>query len=180
MRQHNNPFRPPRTRGQALVEFTVGLVCLLILIAALVQFGAIARRDLRNILDARARAGASALSDVYFVPLSPGPRFIQDWSDGADRSPYTADDVPRFANPALISEGIIARADPDRLTLLAPQNLFSPLTDPAAVVPGMGFVRGSSSRSVLPLLPIARRLFFGRDTLELQSDVYLIWTKGLE
>jgi len=167
-------------KGQAIVEFAIGLVCLLILIAALVQLGAIARRDLRNILDARARAGSAALSDVYLAPISPGPRFIRDWTDGPDRSPYTADDVPLFSNPALVSDEIIARGRPDSLASFSPQNPFSPLSDPAAVIPGMAFVRGSSTRTVLPLLPIARRLFFGRDSLELDADVYLIWTKGLE
>jgi hypothetical protein len=166
--------------GQALVEFAVGLVALLILIAALVQIGAIARRDLRNILDARARAGAAALSDVYLAPVLPGPRFIRDWSDGPDGSPYTRDDRPIFANPNLLAEGIVGRVDPDRLSRLVPQNRFSALADPAAVLPGMGFVRGSSSRTVIPVLPIARRLFFGRETLELDSDVFLIWTKGVE
>jgi hypothetical protein len=53
------------------------------------------------------------------------------------------------------------------------------MADPANLMAGLRFVRGSADSGPISLLPITRKLIFGRDTITLESEAYLIWTKGL-
>ncbi len=166
--------------GQAIVEFVVGLVAILILTAALLQIGTLVREDGRTLQKARAEAGAAALGSAYFAPVSPGPQYIRDWTVGPDGAAYTRDDRAVIGNAALLSDGIVLHAKPDDLRRLVPDNPVSTLSDSAQVLPGLGFVRGYSSSGPVALYPITRNLIFGRDTLTLESQVFLIWTRGLE
>lgn len=174
------PLFLPSRSGQAIVEFVVGLVGILIITAALLQLGTLVREDSRNLLKARAEAGLGALSDVYIAPVSPGPRYIRDWTAGTDGHAYTRDDRAVPGNAALLSGGVIVHARPDALELARPGNAVSRLADPAQALSGFSFVRGYSSSGPIPLYPITRNLIFGRDSLTLDSEVYLIWTQGLE
>jgi hypothetical protein len=166
--------------GQAIAEFVVGLVAILILTAALLQIGTLIREDSRTIQEARAEAGIAALSDTYFAPVSPGPRYIQNWSTGPDRAAYTRDDQAILGNADLLAGGIIPYARPDSLASFLPDNSLSPLADSSQVLSGLSFVRGYSSSGPVPLFPITRKLIFGRDTLTVESSAFLIYTKGLE
>ncbi len=166
--------------GQAIAEFVVGLVGILIITAALLQIGTLVREDTRTLLEARDEAGQRALSDDYIAPVSPGPRAIQDWSVGPDGSTYSRDDVAVIGSSALLSGGIVAHANPDRLALLLPDNQLSPLADASQVLQGLAFVRGHDNSGAIPLYPITRKLIFGRSSITLDSEVYLIWTRGLE
>jgi hypothetical protein len=138
------------------------------------------REDTRNLQNARDEAGQAALSDTYLAPVSPGPRYIQDWSIGADGSTYSRDDQPVIGNSALLSDGIVVHARPDRLAGLLPDNQLSPLSDSSQVLRGLSFVRGYANSGPIPLYPITRNLIFGRDSITLETEVYLIWTRGLE
>lgn len=173
------PATDPRS-GQALAELVVGLVCILILVAALIQLGTLVRADSRNLILARNEAGQNALSHAYLAPVSPAPRYIQNWTPGPDGHAYTRDDQAILGSATLISESIVARAQPAALAALQPDNPVSPLADPAAVLSGFSFVRGHSASGPIPLLPLTRRLIFGRDSISLESEVYLIWTRGIE
>ncbi len=178
-----SPLYPQRRRtraGQAIAEFVVGLVGILIITAAMLQIGTLVREDTRTLEKARNEAGQAALSDTYLAPVSPGPRYIQDWNVGPDGSAYSRDDSPILGNSALLAEGIIPHAKPDSLAGLLPTNQLSPLADSAQILRGMSFVRGYDSSGAIPLYPITRTLIFGRDSITLESEVYLIWTRGLE
>ncbi len=166
--------------GQAIAEFVVGLVGILILAAALLQVGALVRADSRNLITARAEAGMAALGDHYLAPVSPGPRLIRDWATGPDGHAYTRDDQALLGNAALLSGGVVPPARPDDLERLLPDNPVSALSDASRVLPGFSFVRGYSSSGAIPLYPLARSLIYGRDSITLESEAYLIWTRGLD
>ena len=166
--------------GQAIVEFVVGLGAILILAAAILQIGTLMRADTRTLQEARAEAGAAALGNAYFAPVSPGPQYILDWVPGPDRAAYTRDDRAVLGNTALLSDGIVVHARPDSLLTRVPDNPISPLADSASVLSGFSFVRGYYSSGPLLLLPVTRTLIFGRDSITLESQVFMIWTRGLE
>ena len=163
--------------GQAIAEFVVGLVGILILTAALLQLGALVRADSRNLITARAEAGMAALGNGYIAPVSPGPRYIRDWSTGPDGHAYTRDDQALLGNAALLSDGVVSHTRPDELERLRPGNTMSALADSSLVLPGFSFVRGYSSSGAIPLYPLVRNLIYGRDSITLESEVYLIWTR---
>jgi hypothetical protein len=165
--------------GQAIAEFVVGLVGLLILVAALLQIGTLVREDNRTLQKARAQAGMAALSDAYIAPVLPGPRYLRDWTTGPDNAAYTRDDEPVQGDAVLFSQGLLDHARPAALAGCLPNNPLSPMADPANLMAGLRFVRGSADSGPISLLPITRKLIFGRDTITLESEAYLIWTKGL-
>jgi hypothetical protein len=166
--------------GQAIVEFVVGLVAILIITAALLQIGTLVRADTRTLQEARADAGRDALGNEYFEPISPGPRYIRDWGVGGDGNAYTRDDLPVLGNSALLSDGVVGNARPEALGALAPGNPVTAIGRSDQVLSGLGFVRGHSSSGPIPLLPVTRNLIFGRDSITLESQVFLIYTRGLE
>ncbi len=166
--------------GQAIAEFVIGLVGILILTAAMLQLGTLVREDTRTLENARNDAGQAALSDRYLAPVSPGPRYIQDWSVGPDGNAYTRDDQAVIGNSALLSDGVVVHANPARLAELLPNNQLSPLSDSSQILSGLSFVRGHATSGAVPLYPITRNLIFGRDSITLDTEVYLIWTRGLE
>lgn len=166
--------------GQAIAEFVVGILAILIVLSAILQLNTLTREDTRTMLEARAAAGAAALSDDYFAPVSPGPSYLQDWQTGPDGNAYTRDDQPVRGNASLLSGGVITHMHPDELDARVPGNPLSPLADSSQVLSGLGFVRGHASSAPIPLLPVTRNLVFGRDSITLESQVFLVWTRGLE
>jgi hypothetical protein len=166
--------------GQAIVEFVVGLVGILIITAALLQIGTLVREDTRTLLEARAEAGEDALDNAYFAPVSPGPQYLNGWTVGGDGNAYTRDDRAVIGNSAFFSDGLAVHARPADLQALVPDNPVSAVSDSAAVLSGLGFVRGYSSSGPIELYPVTRNLIFGRDTLTVESQVFMIYTRGLE
>lgn len=177
---HAPSSRHATRSGQAIVEFVVGIVGILILVAAMLQLGTLVREDSRTLLKARAEAGAAALGDDYIAPVSPGPRYLAGWSTGPDNAAYTRDDQSVAGNAALFSQGLLAHANPATLAQYLPDNPLTPMADPGALMSGLSFVRGSSDSGPIPLYPITRKLIFGRSTITMESEVYLIWTRGLK
>lgn len=165
--------------GQAIVEFVVGLVAILAVTAALLQVIRLAREHADAMNRAREDAARNAMSDVYMAPVLPGPRYIRDWTAGPDGSDYSRDDVPVTASPDGVSSLIIARARPEELAEFIPDNELSAMADPAGVLPGIHLVRGGHQSEPVPLLPVVRRLLYNADSITMEGEAYLVWTKGI-
>ena len=65
--------------GQAMVEFVVTLVAVLVLITAILQIGQLGLLHSKTLHDARDRAGALSLLPN---PTLAGPDYISDWTPG--------------------------------------------------------------------------------------------------
>ena len=160
-----------------MVEMIVGLVALLVVFAGIVQLAIIGFAQNQTLLEARAKAGQYALSDVYSLE-SPGPRFIQDWSEGGDDSRHSADDTATSADPTMAARMLTGPSHPDRLDLLVPDNAVSELAD-SSLLAGFDLVSARERSEPIELLPAVRHLLYDSETIRLQADACLAWTKGI-
>ena len=166
-------------RGQAIVEFIVALVSILVLAAGLLQLTALMLAHSRTMVEARKDAGAASVQPL--APLS-SPDFLKDWAPGNDAVPYTSDDravpsgaasqfevlfVEHASTPAGWTQ--VVRSPSDRLTLLrssmAPSSYF-------------GLVEGSDGETV-PLLPAVRSLLYNAGSVRVESKVWMTFCGGL-
>lgn len=160
-----------RSRGQAMVEFMVGLVVALVLLAGLIQIGKMAHIHTRTMITARAQAGQLALAANFQSEISP---LISDWSPGPDQRRYTRDDVVLSStNTSTLPVTIGGSAQLDSVS-----NGATMRTEIYNTTGGFFLVKGEASESV-PILSIIQRLVYPHPTLEVESDAWLVWTEGI-
>lgn len=164
--------------GQAIAEFAVALVAMLALLAGLLQIGRLTREHLAVANRARASADRYAMADDYTLAL-PGPRYIRDWEPGADQAPYSRDDQNRLDDSALFSANVIVHSHPELLNAVAPSNRVSALSGSVLVADAFELVRGSERSDPIPLLPVARHLFYDAESIVVEADAWSVWTKGI-
>ncbi|MBU4365879.1 MAG: pilus assembly protein [Verrucomicrobia bacterium] len=164
------------SRGQAMVEFMVGLVVMLVLLAGLIQIGQLTHARTRTMIAARAAAGLLAMNPT--PPLSETALLITDWVPGPDRRRHTHDDMALVTSNAVTLPGeLVGQAHLERVPA-APTNALSTLKDSPNPAGDFFLVKGEASASV-PILPIIRRLVYAHPTLEVESTAWLVWTGGI-
>lgn len=165
-----------RSRGQAMVEFMIGLVAALVLLAGLIQIGQLMHAHTRTMIAARANAGRLAIART--PPLSEIASFISDWVPGPDRRQHTHDDIALInTNAAKLPGELVGTAHLEQLPD-APINALSMLQTSPNPINDFFLVKGKASESV-HILPIIRRLVYTHSTLEVESDTWLVWMEGL-
>ncbi len=172
-----------RTRsGQAIVEFIVGMVAVLTLLAALFQVASLAKTHTDVMIEARRQAAELALTDLSSgLDTLSNPNWLRDWEVGPDERPHSADDLPVAGDPTDFRGLIVERAAEGEAWQIMheiPGNRLVQLR--SAIDPGnlFGLVRGHNAQTV-PLLPAARNLFYDAETVQIQSEVWIPWLKGL-
>jgi hypothetical protein len=169
--------------GQAVIEFVIGLVAILTLLAGLFQLASLIRTHTDTMIEARRQAALLAAQDLGpgVVPVSDA-EYIRDWQAGGDAKPYTRDDDSTPASAASFNSVILDKAVPDDAawTVMgqAPNNRFSGIHNLPNPSTYFGLFKGSDARTV-DLLPAARHLFYDADSIEVRCDVWMTWTKGL-
>ena len=78
--------------GQAMIEFCIGALVLLLLVTGIIHVGRMARISLSLHAEIRADAGQTAMQST----LGTTPQAISDWDSGADGLRFTADDKPQL------------------------------------------------------------------------------------
>jgi hypothetical protein len=187
--------------GQAVVEFVVGLVVLLALLAGLLELTSVTKKHTDLMVEARKDAGSHALWDLApAYPAGEAPEYIKDWyvgpagndpdGDGipGDEKRYTPDDVFDRATAAEFSSRIVERAaagagDWAILDQIRNQPI-SGLRGSAAPSTLFGLVSGQANEDIdltAPEYALIRKLLFrpADNTLHLSSEVWMTWTKGL-
>ena len=168
-----------RNGGQALVEFMVGLVAVLVLFAGLLQVASLSRIHTDTMAEARRLAAEQAMMDVD-VPTSPD--YIHDWRVGDDQEAYTRDDDFTTANPSDFDTRIVDRAGGDtagwdRINA-APGDRLPTLhgsSDPGSL---FGLVEGTDSGTIA-LLPAVQHLIYAAPSIQVRCNVWMTRTKGL-
>ncbi len=163
--------------GSALLEFVIALVPILLLVAGLLQLGTLSDRWVRTYNEARGEAAALAMSDTF---SSSAVSLVSTVEAGRDGAGYSADDQRNAGSAALPRAGILQHARPEALMSLAPGNPISAaaLSDPLAEQ--LRLVRGSARSDPVPLLPVVRHLLYQADSIRIENDATLTWTKGLD
>jgi len=161
--------------GQALVEFVVALVAILVLFAGVLQIGLLTSTRTQTMIDAREEAGQNAIAPLS---VSPVPDYIENWQAGSDTRRYSADDVFTTANAADFSGQLVTYGHPEDLQSWVPANLVSPLYQNPNPVSMFGLVSGDASETV-PLLPAVTHLLYAADSIKIYSEVWLGWSQGI-
>jgi hypothetical protein len=170
--------------GQAMVEFLVGLVAVISLLAGLLQIVTLTRTHLDAMVAARAEAGGFAILDQNLLF---DPDYIRDWDAGPDARRHTRDDDPDLSVRVGEFKGtIVNRAG--RNPNVAPRDweLIESLPDPR-----LGQMRDSDDPDTLfglvkghgggrvALTNAVRHLLYRAEYIDVDADVWLTRTGGV-
>ncbi|MBN1669997.1 MAG: hypothetical protein JXR37_03125 [Kiritimatiellae bacterium] len=161
-----------------MIEFVVAIVAIVVLFAGLLQICRLCALHTETMTESRAEAGAYAMSDTYVLE-GRGPDYIQDWKRGADRKRYSRDDRSSPADPSRVAKEIVAHAHPGDLAARLGMNEISALRASKYPVNEYMLVRGYGSRSAIDLVPVIRRLVYADDSVDVECETWLAWTRGI-
>jgi len=160
-----------------MIEFTIALVAIMAVVIGTILLNRMELAHISSMVKARETAGSLAMDLIYNSPID--AQFIADWQTGADNISYTHDDEPIPDGTAITLTGnIIETADLDAIT--APTNALSRLQSSHNLLSELYLVKGSESIAVyLSSIPGIGRLISGEPVISVESDVWLIWTRGI-
>jgi len=159
-----------------MVEFMVGLVVVLVLLAGLIQIGQLTHAHTRTMIAARATAGLLAMASNF--PASEVASRISDWDPGDDLRRHTHDDAAMVTSNAVTLPGeLFGQAHLERVPD-APANALATLSSSTNAAGDFFLVKGEASEEVT-ILPVIHRLVYAHSTLEVESDAWLVWTEGI-
>lgn len=166
-------------RGQAVIEFVISLVVLMVLFAGILQGISLSRARTETMIQARRSAGSAALQQVGVLPV---PHYIGQWQVGPDETRYTRDDTFTPADPTAFQQTVInaAVAQPADWQVLeqAPTRHLHRLRIHPSPVAYFGMVREVQTETV-PLFSATQRLLYNATEIEIESEVWMTWTHGL-
>ena len=162
-----------------MTEFLAGLVAILVLVAGMVQLASITRKHTNTMIDARAMAGQRAVDPVGWLQTS---TYIKDWREGGDGKRYTADDEPLPDTLYGFNNEIVDRSADSAsgwdLMNNARYDHIADLRDVSEPPIQFGMVNGSSEADI-QLLPVFQRLIYAAQEINLETEVWMTWTKGI-
>jgi hypothetical protein len=169
---------PPSKSGQAMVEFCIGLVAMLTVIAGIFQLGrmGIARTDARVEATGSASALSMTSSSSSFRLIR---NYIQQNNEGVDTRSYSVDDVQVQGNAGEVYDQLLMPNQPNRLRGYAPTNTLANIQNAVDLMGETGLVRSTASESNIPIMPIIRRLFFDQNTVDIDVTVWSVRTGDL-
>ena len=169
-----------RERGSAMIELIIGLVSIVALFAGLVQMVSISRARHDTQYEARSEAGEDSLSDL--TALFSDAEFIEDWDAGSDERRHTRDDHTTSGDTSGFNGAIVGASSPDsegwEIIGQAPGDQFSMLGGAPNPAQLFGLVEGRAEEDV-PLLPAVRSLLYNAENIEIESRVWMTWTRGI-
>ena len=171
--------RRTRRSGSALIEFAVGMIPMMVLVVGLLQIVTLARTRMDTLREARSQAGM--LSTLSAQTLS-SPAFIRDWQVAADEHHMTVDDTFTTADSSgfmrdVVDRSVVNSTDWDIMAGV-PNSPFYRLHRSGNIMSEFGLVEDSEEATV-ELLPAVRLLFDNQENIDVNSIVWMSWTKGL-
>jgi len=165
--------------GQAMLEFTVALILLLIILTGMIHLSNLSRYHLAAQAMARDAAGAKALSDGAVSEI---PEAIADWTPGPDGQLGTADDeavysmfsrIPQLVDPSVRDSGDW-RVVRDSTLPVSPARLANspfPMGE-------LGFTQGTMSIDTL-VDPFIRELVYAKRIVRVEETIWMPLLGGL-
>lgn len=178
-RSRVHPHDRRARHGQALLELTIMLVAVMVIVAGLIQIGRLALVHLDTIHEARGLAAQYAMGATY-QSMMPSAHWIQEWDEGRDRRRYSRDDRAVIGSSHGLRHFVLPVSRPDDLRARLPQNRVSRLQYAEQPIEEFEMVRASTESRPVLLLPVARHLLYRADTVRLESEAVLVWTRGIE
>jgi hypothetical protein len=171
--------------GQALVEFMIGMVVVLVLVSGLLQIASICKAHSDTMLDARKEAGIYAMTESGpGASLLFNPDYIKDWQEGGDGRMLTRDDVSVAGDPGSFQRTVVERTvqNPEEWDIIdaVPENRMSALRGDAGVINSLGLVKGSAKKKAqLDMIPAFKHLVYNADSIDVESEVWMTSTKDV-
>ena len=160
--------------GQAITEFVVGIIAVLVITACLVQIGVMSKIHTDVMSSAREKAGYLAIAPPL---LPPAADYLAKWDNGADKVNYSVDDASSPGDIGDFKARMVAYAHPADLESKVGPNKISNLDGiPLGVMDGL--VEGHDSETV-PLLPAVKDLVYAADWIKVESVVWMTSGVGL-
>lgn len=158
-----------------MAELLIALVVLLVLCAGIIQLGTLCLRHGAAMQESRRKAAVLALDTVS--PYS-APHFMSDRQEGNDGVRHSKDDGFAYGDVNAFLSGLPVYADPNELEQFVPGNIVSDMAGSQFPHLLFGLVKGSEKEEVA-LWPVVRRLIYDADSVEVEGNTWLIWTKGV-
>ena len=168
----------PRSHsGQAMMEFLVGIVVVLVVVGGLIQLGMLSDLRTTNYMDATEEAANWSMTnggdDSLIYP------YIERIDDGPDSHTYSADDREIGKNAVDVYNGIVRYGRPDDVAQHTRDNAWTELGSANDIMDELGMVRGSKSTTSLRFLPIVRNLIYQADRIDIRTEVYGVRQGGI-
>ena len=167
-------------RGQAMIEFVVVLMVIVILVTGIAQFIELGSARGRILSSLRGDVGMDALNGAA---VGDSPDYIRDWEAGKDETRHTADDKKNLGGATTLGSDILSRtvrdpADWAYLETAKNRDLLSARSSSAA---SLGFVHGGDKEEI-DLLPAMRSLLGGKDSVTVGADLWMpkLFLEGFE
>lgn len=164
--------------GQALVELCIGLIAILTVFAGIIQIGRMGLARMEARVEATGTASAlsmNAASTSFRLIRS----YIRQMDEGGDQRSYSLDDVAMPGNRDEMFDTLLAPNQPGMLNSYAPGNILAGIQNPVDMMGETGLVRSTASENNIPVLPIVRKLFIQRNTVDIDVTVWSIRTGDL-
>ncbi|MFP6906445.1 MAG: hypothetical protein VCG02_14585 [Verrucomicrobiota bacterium] len=168
---------PSARAGQAMMEFLVGIVLVLVVIGGLIQLGMLS--DLRTTSYMGSTREAAIWSMTNGGDDSLVYPYLERIDEGADSHTYSADDLEVSKNATDVYNGIVRYGRPADVAQFTRENPWTGLTGANDIMDEFGMVRGSRSSSSLRLLPIVRNLIYQDDRIDIRTEVYGVRRGGI-
>lgn len=165
--------------GQAMIEFVVGLIAVMVLFAGLIQIASLTKVDTDVMVSARREAAERAMSDPTMLSTAD---FIDDVLEGDDDARYSADDDHTTTSPDdflayIVDPSASSEAEWDIIDDV-PDNNFTLIRSSAAPAYELGMVHGDASDTV-PLISAVQKLIYDDDAIDIESTVWMPWLRGI-
>jgi hypothetical protein len=147
----------------------------------MVQLVSLTKAQTETMTEARENAAEDMMIDVDPLSFSD---YIKDWQTGGDEKQITADDVHDTANPFDLQDRIVEKSasSPEEWAVLdaLEDNQLSNLHGSAVPNSAFGLIEGrAETREPIGMIPAVRHLFYNADSVDIECEAWMIWTKGI-
>ena len=159
--------------GQAMVEFVIAILAIVIVVAGFFQLMEIVGRRGDILRSIRGEAGKKALSPGNLLDR---PDYIREWKEGNDEFRHTADDESvRGSISVTLGAGVVAHSvgDADGWTILD-ETVNSDLAElrGGLSAAAIGLIREKETEKV-ELMPAMRNWIVGKDYVVVGSELWM-------
>ena len=163
--------------GVALIEFTVGLIAVIVAVGAMVQLGLLGMHRTDTMITATREASLGAMAEEQDYQAMPD--YMITWSDGDDDSRHSEDDNRVIGSPDAFQNALSNTARPGDLSNYLPDAPLADITSPERLIMQFRMVRGVSTHVGVDLLPVVRNLVYREDSLNIRSEAWSVRTRDL-
>ncbi len=167
-----------------MVEFLTGIVAVLAVVTTMTVGSKMIARHTDTMVEARQRAAEYAMFPVYDAGEH-DTALIQSWQPGPDGKRHTADDEFTTSDQNRFNNVVVSTAGENNrsweILNSIPDNELSRIHNHPFPASFFGLVKGESDTVEIDLSrwPAFTHLVYGGDSVEIKSDAWFTWLKGL-